>query len=186
MENCKVSTWADYSPPVEGEDLGLLHVRRSIWRGIVGEPKTEKSKSAVPVVPQLAERLAAFRKLVGRLDGAPMLANGVGKPMDLNALYYRQMRDVVRRAGVTWLGWHGFRRGLASNLNRLGIDDSVIQAILRHSDVSVTQRCYIKTVRPEAIAAMRQFSVTLTEATKSFEGAADSDKNSTACTTALQ
>jgi len=179
-------TWTDYGPPAEGEDLGLLYVRRNIWRGIVGEPKTEESKSAVPVVPQLVERLAAFRKSVGHVDQGPIFANGVGKPMDLNALYYRQMRDLVRRAGVTWLGWHGFRRGLASNLNRLGIDDSVIQAILRHSDVSVTQRCYIKTVRSEAMAAMRQFSVTLAEAKKCSDGAMDSDKNPTIPTAALQ
>jgi hypothetical protein len=31
-------------------------------------------------------------------------------------------------------------RGLASNLNRLGVDDSIIQGILRHSTVSVTQK----------------------------------------------
>jgi integrase len=83
--------------------------------------------------------------------------------MDLNALYYRQMRDVLRNTGISWLGWHGFRRGLASNLNRLGVDDSVIQAILRHSDVSITQRCYIKTAKPEAIAAMTQLSERVAE-----------------------
>jgi len=179
-------TWADYSPPAAGDDLGILHVRRSVWHGIVGEPKTEESKSAVPVVPQLVERLAAFRRSVGHLNCIPMFANGVGKPMDLNALYYRQMRDVIKRAGVVWLGWHGFRRGLASNLNRLGIDDSVIQAILRHSDISVTQACYIKTVPSEAIAAMRQFSVTLAEAMKCSDHSVDSQKNAAAGTTALQ
>ena len=42
----------------------------------------------------------------------------------------------------------------AHNLNRLGIDDSIIQAILRHSDAALTQRCYIKTVRSDAVAAM--------------------------------
>jgi integrase len=156
-------TWIDYSPPAESDELGLLHVRRSVWRGIIGEPKTEKSKSAVPVVRQLEIRLASFRKSLKTPDGSPIFANGVGKPMDLNALYYRQMRDVLRNAGISWLGWHGFRRGLASNLNRLGVDDSVIQAILRHSDVSITQRCYIKTAKPEAIAAMRQLSERVAE-----------------------
>jgi hypothetical protein len=34
-----------------------------------------------------------------------------------------------------WHDWHACRRGLASNLNRLGVDDSVIQQILRHSRV---------------------------------------------------
>jgi hypothetical protein len=47
---------------------------------------------------------------------------------------------------------------LASNLNRLGVDDSIIQGILRHSTVSVTQNHYIKTARPDTIAAMRKLS----------------------------
>ena len=84
-------------------------------------------------------------------------------PMDLNALYYRQMRKQLRKMGVAWRGWHGFRRGLASNLNRLGVDDTVIQSILRHSDVSLTQRCYIKTTSSDAVAAMGQLSVRILE-----------------------
>ena len=61
---------------------------------------------------------------------------------------------MLKRAGVSW---HGFRRGLASNLNRLGVDDSVIQHILRHSTVATTQNHYIKTASPDAIAAMELF-----------------------------
>ena len=41
-------------------------------------------------------------------------------------------------------GFHAARRGLASNLYSLGVADIVIQNILRHSDVSVKHRCYIK------------------------------------------
>jgi len=76
------------------------------------------------------------------------------------------MKHVLTRAGIKWVGWHAFRRGLGSNLNRLGIDDSVIQAILRHSDVNVTQTYYIKTTRPESVAAMKQFSAELSEVEK--------------------
>jgi len=45
---------------------------------------------------------------------------------------------------------------LATNLRRLGIPDTAIQAILRHEDVSITQRFYIKTVRDDVTAAMKQ------------------------------
>ena len=65
---------------------------------------------------------------------------------------------LLKKAGIQWKGWHGFRRGLASNLNRLGVDDSVIQAILRHSNVAVTQRCYIKTTSQDAVLAMQKLS----------------------------
>lgn len=44
-----------------------------------------------------------------------------------------EMKDVLKRSGISWHAWHGFRPGLASNLTRLGVDDSVIQRILRHS-----------------------------------------------------
>jgi hypothetical protein len=45
---------------------------------------------------------------------------------------------------------------LATNLHELGITDIVIQAILRHSNVSVTRASYIKNdgVDPQSLAAM--------------------------------
>ena len=55
-----------------------------------------------------------------------------------------------------WKGWQAYRRGLATNLKRLGVPDTVIQAILRHEDVSPTQRFYIKTVREDVTSAMKQ------------------------------
>jgi integrase len=158
--------WEYYEPPQDAESLGLLHVMSSVWRSHVGAPKTERSKAPVPVIPQLADRLRAHWIACGRPASGPIFANSLRKPLDLDALYRRQMKDVLTKASVEWVGWHGFRRGLASNLNRLGVDDSVIQAILRHSDVSVTQRCYIKTVPPDAVAAMRRLSATISEIKK--------------------
>jgi len=49
------------------------------------------------------------------------------------------------------------------------VEDSVIQAILRHSDVSVTQRCYIKTNHPDAVAAMRQLSAKMSESAETLQ-----------------
>jgi hypothetical protein len=59
--------------------------------------------------------------------------------------------------------WYAFRRGLATNLNRLGVDDSVIQRILRHSNVAVTQACYIKTASEDAKAAMQKLETALND-----------------------
>lgn len=120
----------------------------------------------MPVIPELAARLNAHRTACHNPHTGSIFANSLGKPLELDGLYRRQMKDVLTRAEIKWVGWHGFRTGLASNFNRLGIDDSVIQAILRHSDVAVTQRCYIKTTRPDAVEAMRQLSVKVTEVLK--------------------
>lgn len=154
-------TWEAYEPALDEESLGWLNVTQSVWRNTVGDPKTAKSKAPVPVIPQLAQRLSAHRRVCGNPVAGPIFPNSVGHPLDLNACYQREMKDVLKRAGISWHGWHGFRRGLASNLNRLGVDDSVIQRILRHSTVATTQNHYIKTGSPDAIAAMRQFSALL-------------------------
>ena len=45
---------------------------------------------------------------------------------------------------MEWRGWHAFRRGLATNLDALGVHDIVIQPILRHSNVAVTRQPCIK------------------------------------------
>jgi len=56
-----------------------------------------------------------------------------------------------------WHGWHAARRGLGTNLYRLGVPDKVIQAILRHSSVNVTLRYYIKPQSEDVVAAMGRF-----------------------------
>jgi integrase len=58
-------------------------------------------------------------------------------------------------------GWHGFRRGLATNLNRLGVQGKTIQAILRHATLSVTQNLYIKTVNADSVTAMQSLELSV-------------------------
>jgi len=56
---------------------------------------------------------------------------------------------------IPWHGWHAFRRGLATNLHRLGVSDKVMQQILRHANVTTTMNIYVKTVSADAANAMR-------------------------------
>ncbi|MEJ2009923.1 MAG: tyrosine-type recombinase/integrase [Acidobacteriota bacterium] len=53
-----------------------------------------------------------------------------------------------------WHGWHAARRGLGSNLYRLGVPDMVIQRPLRHAHVKTTAMYYIKTVADDVRNAM--------------------------------
>ncbi|PYT76574.1 MAG: hypothetical protein DMG41_29300 [Acidobacteria bacterium] len=56
---------------------------------------------------------------------------------------------------LEWYGWHGFRRGIASNLYELGADEKVVQRVLRHAKSHVTKERYIKAFDPAVRAAMR-------------------------------
>lgn len=53
---------------------------------------------------------------------------------------------------------NAFRRGLATNLHALGVDDKTIQAILRHSKVGLTMNLYVKSVSESQVSAMDTLS----------------------------
>jgi integrase len=71
------------------------------------------------------------------------------------------MKERFETAGIEWEGWHGFRRGLATNLERIGVRESIAAMVLRHANDRVTRKHYIKPPTIEAIAAMRRLSETL-------------------------
>lgn len=55
---------------------------------------------------------------------------------------------------LQWHGWHGFRRGLATNLHAIHVDDKTIQTILRHSNIGLTMNVYVKSVAASGVNAM--------------------------------
>jgi integrase len=110
------------------------------------------------------------------IPNLPIFQAGNGKPLNLDNLVRRVIVPALTRCAVcgkredehakaehefkldtstpSWHGWHAFRRGLATNLPRLGVDDKTIQAILRHSNVALTINVYIKSVSELQVNAM--------------------------------
>jgi integrase len=148
----------------ENYDGVQIRISQSFWRGYALEPKTRKSKAPVPVIAQLAQRLELHRSLSGNPANGFMFPSPTGKPFNMDALSRDVIVPLATKAGVQWHGWHAFRRGLATNLYRLGVSDKIIQRILRQANVAVTQNCYIKTVDSDAAAAMQQFERSLHDA----------------------
>jgi integrase len=145
----------------ENYDGEQVLISQSFWRGHALEPKTRQSKAPVPVIAQLAQLLDSHRCLSGNPANGLMFLSPAGKPINLDALAADVIVPLVTKTGVQWHGWHAFRRGLATNLHQLGVPDKIIQRILRHANVAVTQNCYIKTADSEVAAAMQQFERSL-------------------------
>lgn len=158
---------------------GEIHITRSIWNGRAGAPKTRRGQAPVPVIRQLAERLEMHRLSSGNPQLGPIFANALGKPLSLGSVVNRVILPTLNRCETChkpkghcdqktaheykrdvalpeWHGWHAARRGLGSNLYRLGVPDMVIQRILRHANVSTTATYYIKTAAEDVRNAMRQ------------------------------
>jgi len=162
--------WSDYT----GSEV---HVNRSLGFGLRGEmvlsaPKTEKSQAPVHVVTALATVLNKWKLRQKRdkniaadcwmfpasesrtrrdatehgdlLDAAKM------PPMQPSNIL-RVVLPLLKKSRLEWKGWHGFRRGVATELHRSGVQDIVIQRALRHSNVAVTQESYIQSV-PEVVS----------------------------------
>lgn len=164
---------------------GEMHVSRSIWNGRVTEPKTRKGCAPVTVIRQLAERLEMHRLRSGNPQSGPVFANALGKPLALGTVVNRVILPTLNRCEVCrkaesdhdranheykrdtslpeWHGWHAARRGLGSNLYRLGVPDMVIQRILRHANVSTTASYYIKTAAEDVRNAMTKLEERIAE-----------------------
>ena len=162
---------------------GFIRVTQAVWEGRVNEPKTRRSRGAVPVIKPLAQRLEMYRLGCGNPTSGPMFKNLVGKPMNLNNLLHREILPALDRCGQCfksrqshikadhkfsrdesiprWHGWHAARRGLGSNLYSLGVPEKVIQDILRHANVSTTNTYYIKTASEQVTNAMEKLEKAL-------------------------
>ena len=139
----------------ENYDGSELRVKHSVWRSHVGEPKSPKSQGTIPVIAPLRVLLDRHRARCGGPGHGFIFASAKGQPMNLEALAIDVVRPALEKAGLNWHGWHAFRRGLATNLHRLGVSDKVIQQILRHANVTTTMNIYVKTATADAENAMK-------------------------------
>jgi integrase len=146
------------------------------------EPYVSLSTHTAPTVWQLADALESHRLRMGVLaqPTLPIFQAGNGQPLNLDNLSRRVITPTLSRCVVCreqeskhpstghafefdkatprWHGWHAFRRGLATNLHALGVDDKTIQAILRHSNVGLTMNVYVKSVNASQVNAMDALS----------------------------
>jgi integrase len=133
-----------------------LQIRRSVAMGKVTDTKTLSSRAPVPLLPLVKKALQDHRK---RTPGDGFIFHGnTGNPLRLENVLRRSVKPVLAEEGLEWYGWHAFRRGVATNLHMLGVDDKTIQNILRHSTVAVTQALYIKPVAKASSKAMKKLA----------------------------
>jgi integrase len=158
----RAARWEDY-------DGKVLRIRASMWRTHLTEPKTAESVAPVPIAEALRDILAETRCESGFILAAPS-----GKASDLHNLAYRVVVPALAlcaqchkeekghpkvdhefEALPKWIGWYGFRRGLATLATSI---DSPLAAksLLRHSNVQTTQQFYIKSVPADALRAVEK------------------------------
>lgn len=121
----------------------IISVRRSIVRGYESSPKNYRHRF-IPIASDLLEALSDARRPTGYVFSFdPTGKTPLAQPR-------RGLWQAQKAAGLRAFGWHVLRHTFASQLVSEGISIYVVQALLGHSTVLMTQR--YAHLAPSAIA----------------------------------
>ena len=143
-----------------------LNVRRAIVYGVVGHCKSKASKKPVALDPVLTETLRHWRLNTPYNKPydwvfASVKLNGT-KPLTPGMLRKWHLKPAANKAEVSGkIGWHTFRRTLASLFIADGVDIKTVQESLRHSTSKITLDLYAQATTPNKLAAQRKLIETI-------------------------
>ena len=147
----------------------MLQVRATLQQGgILGEPKTQKSRRQITLVEIAMEALSRHRlnqweerTTAGSAweDSDLVFTNTVGSYVDANNLRHRSFPALLQRAGLQRIRFHDLRHSAATLLLSLGANPKVVQEVLGHSQIGVTMDVYahvLPTMQREAMADLNR------------------------------
>lgn len=115
--------------------------------GLILKPPKGKSKRTIPMPPELVERLAAHREVqqIERQFAGGVLADHDlvfteldGRPIDPSS-DWEEWRAVLAAAGVPMARVHDARHTAGTLMLAQGVDIRVVQALMGHSKITVTE-----------------------------------------------
>jgi len=113
---------------------GLLYVRRSYCDGYVTSPKSGKSRE-IPLSQATVKFLKGMRHLKSELVFC--------KPDGGRHIHHRAdvaLKRCCGKAGLRRIGWHVLRHTFASHLVGAGVHLRIIQELLGHASIAMTER----------------------------------------------
>lgn len=125
----------------------VLTVRASRWRDQDGTPKGGKARR-VPLSASLTDCLREHEKT----RCGPYVWTDKGKPHSRHALKWPLWR-AADRAGLPRFGWHRLRHTFATLLAERGVPLRVVQDLLGHCTITLTER-YAHAAPSQAVAAI--------------------------------
>jgi integrase len=113
---------------------GRLLVRRAVARGVVGTPKSGKSRE----IP-LNEKAHAALKRQRHLRGELVFCDDAGRMLRKGSCKW-PLWSACKRAGLRRIGWHALRHTFASHLVMRRAPLKAVQELLGHSTIEMTMR----------------------------------------------
>jgi integrase len=130
-----------------------ISLNRGVVHQVIGDLKTEASRKPLPLDPDLAQSLLAWRRVspfnreTDWVFASPEMEGE--QPYWPENLLRRHIRPAAKRCGINKrIGWHTFRHSYATHLKANGEDVKVVQESLRHANSRITLDIYTQALTP--------------------------------------
>jgi integrase len=148
-------------------DEGIIHIRQALveidHKPALAEPKTAASKRELPLLPHLADILAAHRLTSPKYADDLVFHTREGNPVDAQSLL-RTFYSLSKKAGLPKICLHSIRHTVATLLKDSGVTPKDAQAILGHSNISTTLQIYTHSSAESKTSAMNMLAASLNPA----------------------
>ena len=121
--------WSD----IDWHGKGVLSVRRSLVRGAISAPKSNKVRH-IPLTTDVSALLYKRRQKTGFV-----FAGKKNTPIGEKELY-RALHEICEKAQLRPINWHTLRHTFASQLAMAGAPMKAIQELMGHADMKTTLR----------------------------------------------
>jgi integrase len=118
----------------------LVRVRQGASGGELLQLKTKTSRADLPLDPRLAEMLRDYRAIWQPNDAGLLFAGRSGKPRLEGDIRRRHWNPLLKRLGLPHAGFHALRHGLPRRLFANGASAAVVQKLMRHGSLQMTER----------------------------------------------
>ena len=114
----------------------VIHVRKSVWRGHEGTPKGGKNRQ-IPMNQQLRQVL--WNHSEGKDESDYAFRSNSGIPVNENT-HRKPFARIINRTELKRIRFHDVRHSFASQLVMNGVPLRMVQQLLGHSTIAMTER----------------------------------------------
>ncbi len=116
---------------------GVLFVRRAVYRGAVGSPKTAGSERLIPLASAVVGMLRAY--FDGRMVKSEWLfSSEAGTTLNDRNLMRRQVEPACEGLKLPHFGWHSLRHTFRTVAGNQGIQPELVCSLLGHASLETT------------------------------------------------
>ena len=125
-------------------EKATLLIQRGVVHGRVDDVKTEYSRDSVPLAPELAAELLAYRERCYPTPEGWLFANpATGRPYHQDSAQQDYIRQAGKDAGLgDRIGWKTLRHSYRSWMDDTGAPIGVQRELMRHASIQTTMNVY--------------------------------------------